>query len=241
MPAGKWFEIFYPGNSLEGIFEFQFDQNLEQENDLWYATHFDYRRFEPSPKAVEVLDPEETGEIIRGPGSIRIFNAMIWKYCGSAGDAKSFRPSSDWFSANWIVYRYADVLLMKAEALSQVGQYEQALQIINRIRTRARIAPLEIAYTAEAFEDVIMTERANELAYEGKRWFDLLRLGRRNNFSRKTKLIEIIIENVPSNQRLVLASKLTNPLGWYMPIHEEELESNKNLEQNPYYAVYSTE
>ena len=58
------------------------------------------------------------------------------------------------------------------------------------------------------------------------------------NYARKDKLISIIIKNVPSNQRLVLASKLTNPLGWYLPIEDNELERNKNLVQNPYYAGY---
>ncbi len=80
-----------------------------------------------------------------------------------------------------------------------------------------------------------MDERALELAFEGKRWFDLLRMGRRNNFARKEKLIEVIVRNVPSTQKRILAVKLTNPLGWYMPIYDVELERNKNLVQNPYY------
>jgi hypothetical protein len=80
-----------------------------------------------------------------------------------------------------------------------------------------------------------MQERALELAFEGKRWFDLLRLGRRNDYARKSKLIEVIVQNVPSTQKRILAIKLTNPLGWYLPIYDEELERNKNLVQNPYY------
>ncbi len=140
-----------------------------------------------------------------------------------------------------MVYRYADVLLMKAEALSQLERFDEALTVINQIRSRALMNAAEIPYTTEAFEDAIMEERATELAFEGKRWFDLLRLGRRNNYSRKSKLIEIIIEKVPSTQKLVLASKLTDPFGWYLPIQENELERNSNLVQNPYYADYSTD
>ena len=60
-------------------------------------------------------------------------------------------------------------------------------------------------------------------------------MGRRNNYSRKSKLIEIIVKNVPSTQKRIIATKLTNPLGWYFPIYDDELERNINLEQNPYY------
>jgi hypothetical protein len=131
-------------------------------------------------------------------------------------------------------------MLMKAEALSQKDNpdYEQAASIINLIRARALRNPITIAESPIAFEDAILEERAKELAYEGKRWFDLVRMGRRNNYLRKDNLIKIIIEDVSSAQKLVLASKLTNPYGWYLPIHFNELESNGNLEQNPYYEVY---
>jgi hypothetical protein len=90
----------------------------------------------------------------------------------------------------------------------------------------------------DAFEDRILEERAKEFAFEGKRWFDLLRMGRRNNFARKDKLISIIVQKVPSNKRLVLVSKLSNPLGWYFPVSADELEHNKELNQNPYYEGY---
>ena len=80
-----------------------------------------------------------------------------------------------------------------------------------------------------------MDQRARELAFEGKRWFDLMRMGRRDNYARKSSFIEIAVQNVPSTQKRILKTKLTNPLGWYLPIHEDELERNKNLEQNKYY------
>jgi hypothetical protein len=124
---------------------------------------------------------------------------------------------------------------MKAEALSQLERFSEALEIINRIRTRAGVPVLALPNSAVAFEDAILEERALELSFEGKRWFDLLRMGRRNDFSRKSKLIEIIVSNVPSTQKRILATKLTNPLGWYLPVYESEIERNKALIQNPYY------
>jgi hypothetical protein len=138
-------------------------------------------------------------------------------------------------SCNWIVYRFADVLLMKAEALSQLGKYNEAFVILKEIRERAGVGMMKIANTSVAYEDAIMHERALEFAYEGKRWFDLLRLGRRNDYARKDKLIEVIVSNVPSTQKRILATKLTNPMGWYLPIYEKEIERNNKLVQNPYY------
>ena len=239
VPGSQWFSIFYPGNSLEGIFEFQFDVSLDQHNSTYDLTYWE-NNFLASISALELLDPSRSREIIRGEGSIRISDSKIWKYAGAAADGRTLRPGDDDASCNWIVYRMADLLLMKAEALSQVGRYDEALAIVNDIRTKRLMNPLSVSYTPSAFEDLILEERARELAFEGKRWFDLLRMGRRNNYQRKSKLIEIIVEKVPSTQKLLLATKLTNPWGWYLPIEADELERNYLLIQNPYYAGYET-
>jgi tetratricopeptide (TPR) repeat protein len=239
MPSSRWFQLFYPGNSLESIFEFQFDGNRNQRNGMFGTTEQNALQYDPSQKAVEMFGREYSKEIVRGEGStiakIGDDDFIIWKYVGQSADGLSVRSGAQQYSANWIVYRLADVLLMKAEALSQLDRYTEALMVINGIRERANVQPISIPFNKVAFEDAILEERALELAYEGKRWFDLLRMGRRNNYSRKGKLIEIIVSNVPSTQKRILSAKLTNPLGWYLPVFEDEIERNKNLEQNPYY------
>jgi hypothetical protein len=241
MPASRWFDIFYPGNSLESIFEFQFDASLEQVNHTFDLTYY-YNNFLASETALELLEPAQSKEIIRGDGSIRSTEPKkIWKYAGGAPDGTTLRPGEDFGSGNWIVYRMADLMLMKAEALSQTGRYEETLAIVNNVRNKRLMNPLSTSFTAAALEDLILEERARELAFEGKRWYDLLRMGRRNDYQRKNKLIEIIIDKVPSNQKLLLATKLANPWGWYLPIEADELERNFNLTQNPYYAGYSTD
>jgi len=243
LPGARWFEIYYPGNSLEGIFEFQFEESRNQTNSMYgLTTRYSYN-YDPSEKAViyfaREFAKEGAPELRRGEdASIKKWGEndyVIWKYVGMAPDGKTTRSGSEQRSCNWIVYRYADVMLMKAEALSQLGEFPEALDIINKVRRRAGIPDLALASSAVAFEDAILEERALELAFEGKRWFDLLRMGRRNDYSRKGKLIEIIVQNVPSTQKRILATKLTNPLGWYLPIYESEIERNKNLVQNPYY------
>ena len=239
MPSGRWFELFYPGNSLEGIFEFQFDGNLQQRNGTYGLTNRNSNQYKPSQTAIEMLGFENSSELVRGEdASIRKYGEddfIVWKYVGQAADGKTERSGEDQVSCNWIVYRYADVLLMKAEALSQKEQFAEAFSILSEIRERAGLPSVSIANTPTAYEDAILNERALEFSYEGKRWFDLLRMGRRNNYARKEKLIEIIVRNVPSTQKRILATKLTNPQGWYLPIFEGEIERNKNLVQNPFY------
>jgi len=237
VPSSQWYSIFYPGNTIEGIFEVEFNESLDQGNNLYNIT-YTQDNYTASQTAVELLSRETAKEITRGEGSYRPTDFKIWKYCGSSNDAQSVRPSSERSSGNWIIYRYAEILLMKAEALSQLGEYDQAIEYLNRIRARAIMELKSAPDNNQAFEDLILEERAKELAFEGKRWFDLLRMGRRNNFARKDKLISIIVQNVPSNKRLVLVSKLSNPLGWYLPVSDAELERNKELDQNPYYAGY---
>ena len=240
MPSDKWFELFYPGNSLESVFEFQFDDNLNQSNSLYGLTQRNSHQYIPSEKALEMFAFDfESVERKRGEdNSIAKYGEgqyIIWKYVGAEGDGTTTRTGTEQNSANWIIYRLADVMLMKAEALSQLGRYTEARDIINDIRERAGMTPVSPALSMSAFEDAIMEERALEMGYEGKRWFDLMRMGRRNDYARKNKLIEIIVQNVPSTQKRILTIKLTNPLGWYLPIYEGELERNKNLVQNPYY------
>lgn len=78
--------------------------------------------------------------------------------------------------ANWKVIRYADVLLMYAEALNENGKTSAALPFLNQIRTRAGVTPFTALSQAE-MRDKIALERRMELAFEGHRWFDLVRTG----------------------------------------------------------------
>ncbi|GAB3279821.1 RagB/SusD family nutrient uptake outer membrane protein [Larkinella harenae] len=81
---------------------------------------------------------------------------------------------------NWPVLRYADVLLMYAEALNQANgsPTSEALDAVNAVRQRAKLAPLLTGMGKAAFALAIEHERQVELACEGHRWFDLVRTGR---------------------------------------------------------------
>ncbi len=79
--------------------------------------------------------------------------------------------------ANWKVVRYADVLLMYAEALNENGKTAAALTPLNQVRTRAGLATVTGLSQANA-RDSIELERRFELCFEGHRWFDLVRTGK---------------------------------------------------------------
>lgn len=75
---------------------------------------------------------------------------------------------------NWPVYRYSEILLLLAEALNEQGKSTDALTYLNQVRARASLG--NITSTA-GLKDVIMKERRVELAFENKRWLDLVRTG----------------------------------------------------------------
>lgn len=78
-------------------------------------------------------------------------------------------------NTNWPILRYADVLLMLAEATNeQTGPTAEALDYVNLIRKRAGLANLTLPGKAE-FKAAILKERRLELAFENHRWFDLKR------------------------------------------------------------------
>lgn len=81
---------------------------------------------------------------------------------------------------NWPVYRYAEVLLFLAEALNEQGKGAEALPFLNAVRDRAFGAGVAtITTTGQApLRDIIAHERRVELAFENKRWFDLVRTGK---------------------------------------------------------------
>jgi starch-binding outer membrane protein, SusD/RagB family len=78
---------------------------------------------------------------------------------------------------NWPIYRYSEVLLFLAEALAEQGNTADAAKYLNLVRTRAGLANTTAANQAD-LRTAIQKERRVELAFENKRWFDLVRTGK---------------------------------------------------------------
>jgi hypothetical protein len=230
MGANNWFQNFYPGNSNSSIFEIQFSKKWDSSSGL-YET-FSYQKskqYTINPRVVEIFSTED----VRGVNATyAIANLEIWKYIGineteERGDALN--------DNNFIVYRLADILLLQAEALAELQRFDEALDIINEIRSRRGVPPLSPEPNILAYEETILQERARELAFEGKYWFDLIRFAKRDGYRNKEKVIAALTLNASADAIPALTAKFQDPYSWYLPIHRDELQINNNLEQNPYY------
>jgi starch-binding outer membrane protein, SusD/RagB family len=130
------------------------------------------------------------------------------------------------------ILRYADVLLMFAEAENMVngGPTQAAVDAINQIRNRANgyvVNPdyplLTTSMSKEAFDEAVIQERNLELCFEFDRWFDICR----------KRLLEKLIQ--PGQTLYRYRADYTED-DYLMPIPENDLRNNKLLEQNPGYA-----
>lgn len=238
-----WYTNYFPGNSNESVYEIQFDYSKDQTNNFldWFYTRSKY--IISIPQQMKFMLSEELGDI-RGLGASYTENSEIWKYMGIEIDeltiAGSYRNTSTQDDQNFIIYRLADLILMKAEAYVMLGDYEQALTLIKRIRDRADIEDnLSAAPSELEMLHLILEERSMELFAEGKRWFDLLRVARRDNFKYKDYLIQHVLQVIPLSSQAIASSKLSDVNSYYLPIHEDELNSNPLLVQNPYYQKWS--
>lgn len=78
---------------------------------------------------------------------------------------------------NWPIYRYSEVLLFLSEALIEQNKVAEAAPFLNQVRTRAGLTASKAASQTE-MRTAVYQERRVELAFENKRWFDLVRTGR---------------------------------------------------------------
>lgn len=144
------------------------------------------------------------------PASID-FPGYVYKYLDLSATANAEG------SNNFPIIRYADVLLMYAEALNEQGAGNaEAFKVVNRIRMRAGLEELPASLSQADFRDAILLERRLELAFEGHRWYDLVRT---------KKLIGALKAQNPT---IIVGEK-----NYLLPVPQTERDVNANLTQNP--------
>ncbi|MCK9207907.1 MAG: RagB/SusD family nutrient uptake outer membrane protein [Salinivirgaceae bacterium] len=131
----------------------------------------------------------------------------------------SISVSFDNSPMNFPVLRYADILLMEAEALNELSKTTEAEAPLNIVRARAGLTGIS-GLTKENFRWAVLKERRIELAFEGQRWFDIVRI---NNGQYGLDFLQSIGKSNATSKHLLL------------PIPQKERDVNPNLTQNPGY------
>lgn len=223
-------------NSKEGIFEIQFLKGGYGEGSN-YANNF-----APENSGTNVVAVGGTGG--NNIPEMDIYNAYeegdLRRDCSMSLGYYDNRKNNEWVesryvckfmdvpyqnndaSNNYPVIRYADVILMYAEALNQNGKTAEACKYLNMTRRRGfgyqttETSPVDLQTTDKAqFSLMVEQERRVELAFENHRWFDLIRTGR---------AVEVMRSKGFS----------LNETNLICPIPQKQIDVNPKLTQNDY-------
>ncbi|UHG92912.1 RagB/SusD family nutrient uptake outer membrane protein [Spirosoma oryzicola] len=240
--------LFPPDNNTESIVEVQFAGNADGGfilPDLVLPSPpatYSFPKFNiPTTELLQYADTlndlrwKFTGEVTQAG---RNHASFVMATSGNANDNGPFvykwRSNPNAFNSpdNYYVLRLADVMLMFAEASNeQNGPNQEAFTRLNAVRTRAGLPALTQAdlATKQAFRDEVDRQRRLELAFEGERWFDLLRYARQTQAdagaTHKVTALDIIQQ--------IRGARDVNYL--LFPIPQSEINNNPLIQQNPGY------
>ena len=153
--------------------------------------------------------------------------------------------------SNWIVYRLPDIMLLKAEALTQMmsdgedanasdsnrALLDRAFALVNAVNKRSIMQTqlldtlIRSNYTSKGdMETLVLQERQRELMFEGKRWFDLVRLSQRTG---NTQILTAAALQKATTGQGLISNHLAKMDAIYWPYNLDEMKVNLNLVQNP--------
>ena len=155
-------------------------------------------------------------------------STQCWKW--SPGEHK---PQTEYQECYIPLYRLADIILLRAEALNRLGRTDESIEEMNRVRRRAGLPDKDASYyggDGNKLEEDIWQERQFELYAEGRRWFDLMRTGRVET------VMNHYFENYIAKYGGAGAYRVFES-EWqhYWPVHQDILNENENLRQTGSY------
>lgn len=184
----------------------------------------------------------------RSGGTFGYFVSLKQNVDPALTDSYLYLCDSQWASSmNRIVFRYADVLLMRAEALAQLGQTAEAIALVNQVRERAAgmatnsivsnypnkygvhyaVGKYSGTYSKEEAMKIVKMERRLELAMESERFFDLVRWGDAATVLNKYYTTE------SEKMNFLSGSQFTADKNEYLPVpYEQMAASNGHYTQN---------
>lgn len=218
-------------NTSESIFEITWTKS--NGNWVWMMFHRNAYNPDDSYSWIKWITPsrdliaayEAEGDMERMNGCI-VFDEAIWSNY-YPGDNYPFMHKVPTNASSIILMRLGEIYLLHAEALAMTGDLAGATQYVNKIRERAGLKAVSAPSSQEAMIDVILHERRLELAFEGFRFYDLLRHG----FERTKAIHDAMPQEDPYWQpRFPLTEETV-----YMPIPQTALDVNPSLVQNAGY------
>lgn len=266
-------EIFGDGNSTEAVFELTYmkDDNMLANGAVntyygyidggWYnrVKPSDYVGLDASNGAFKLFANNYDARCHESLNSLGATSCFIGKYVfnqqlyeTSTTTTAVTRMTSGLYTkhknhSNWIIYRLADVMLLKAEALVQLAagdnsaELQEAFRLVDAINRRSimkdpdKLTDKDVLSAASygtkaAMEELVMEERHREFLFEGKRWYDLVRRSMRDG---NTQYLRNQLANKGLKNGSIISSKLARMEAIFWPYYLEELKVNKNLVQNP--------
>lgn len=212
----------------------RFFASIYTQNTPWKGSKVDYHKGILKPDGT-ITNESYNGIVPAGPNKYTGFGVL--KYLDEAKD--NLNSAAIYSSKiDWIVFRYAEILLNHAEACFETGRTSEALTLVNMIRDRAGIAQLGMI-TREA----IHHERKVELAFEGHRYWDIRRwrIGQEALTVNRTGL-QYVMDPQSDKFKLIVLTKqdgANNPIfydyNYYFPITKARTNINKNLLENAGY------
>ena len=188
---------------------FKIDATVTQENYISYDYLSAYR-VAPTTALMQAYDPAFDPDDLDSYASTDTRGQ--WNILIDAGDPYGNKYRSVVGTDNLHIIRFAEVILIRAEALARLGQLPEAVAELRRVQARANATLYVLGtHTAADIIQAISDERQKELAFEGDRWPDLVRLG----------FAESVL-GITANQTLY-------------PIPQQEISVNPELTQNPGY------
>ena len=181
------------------------------------------------------------------------YTSSSWGYAYGCYYVSSTRYSLN--KSNWIVYRLSDIMLLKAEAYTQLMQddvsvlsaqdsayLDSAFILVDAVNRRALYVPdLDDSkysgyllnksdyMTKLSMTNLVCAERERELIFEGKRWFDLVRRSRRDG---NTEYMREKVKQKSASNASIIESLLQKMDRIYWPYNLDEIKVNPNLVQN---------
>ena len=249
--AYNW--LYYTGNSFESILELQFTQEANLENSGISFFYGDRSNVGSGLlNAASFLCVNDASSLFSDENDERLFENTgyesgktssayyVRKYRYYYGDANQGTLRATF--ANWIVYKLTDIMLMRAEALAYLGgdaNSEEAFALVKAVNERYCGGESKLTYDASNIKKMVLDERQRETLFEGKRWYDLVRMVRHADDPVKAmselRSSYLIRKYGRNGQDAVARMGSLNNL--FLPYYQSEVDVNPLLkpDQNPSY------